>query len=145
LVANLETLVSSSLVVSNGASQRPATPATSIWGPDMAMHEPIETRRRVVAGSNRSFGIVFSCFLTWLVCGRSWRKIRLAFGHSGLVCFFSWRAFRTTAAEPAQSVMVLVRRGAPSCGQSDRHVSHLSESCCPGSLISYQRAVVPVA
>jgi len=28
----------------------------------MAMHEPIETRRRVVAGSNRSFGIVFSCF-----------------------------------------------------------------------------------
>jgi hypothetical protein len=62
LVANLETLVSSSLVVSNGASQRPATPATSIWGPDMAMHEPIETRRRVVAGSNRSFGIVFSCF-----------------------------------------------------------------------------------
>ena len=62
MVANLETSVSSRLVVSNGASQRLATPATSIWGPDMAMHEPIETRRRVVAGSNRSFGIVFSCF-----------------------------------------------------------------------------------
>jgi hypothetical protein len=28
----------------------------------MAMHEPIESRRRVVAGSNRWFGIVFSCF-----------------------------------------------------------------------------------
>jgi hypothetical protein len=59
LVANLETLVSSSLVVSKAASQRPATPATSIWGPDMAMHESINTRRGAVAGSDRSFGRVF--------------------------------------------------------------------------------------
>ena len=129
MVANVETLVSSSLVISNAASQRPATPATSIWGPDMAMHEPIETRRRAVPGSNRSFGRVFSCFLLGRFVAARGRKIRLAIGHSVLVCFFSWRAFRTTAAELAQSVMVLVP---PSCGQSDRHVSHLSRGCCPG-------------
>jgi hypothetical protein len=87
LVANVETLVSSSLVISNAASQRPATPATSIWGPDMAMHEPIETRRRAVPGSNRSFGRVFSCFLLGRFVAARGRKIRLAIGHSVLVCF----------------------------------------------------------
>ncbi len=59
----------------------------------MAVRKPIESRRRVVAGSNRSFGIVFSCFFALVGLRPLAAKIRLAFRHSDLVCFFSGGLF----------------------------------------------------